>query len=240
MPVAQHEVEMLELPQILRSCAGMAGTVAVAAALLGCGGQKDQTKQEGGAAAGGESASADPVQEQRSASAVIERIDINNDRKPDVFKHYALVDEPAGDGKGGRLQRKVLIRKEIDVNFDQRLDIVEYYKGESGKEIKEREEFDLDFDGRVDEIRKYDNGTLIEMQLDLGFDGRIDTWMFYQMTKNEDGKDVNRLNERRRDENGDGVLDSWEYYVKGKLQKVGRDTNGDGQPDMFTRVDDKK
>ncbi len=219
----------------------MAGALAVAAALSACGGQKDQTKQEGAAGApGAENASADPIQEQRSTSAVIERIDVNNDRKPDVFKHYALVDDPAGDGKGGRLQRKALVRKEIDVNFDQRIDIVEYYKGEPGKEIKEREEFDLDFDGRVDEVRKYDNGNLVEMQLDLGFDGRIDTWMFYQMTKNEDGKDVNRLNERRRDENGDGVVDSWEYYVKGKLQKIGRDSNGDGQPDMFTRVDEKK
>lgn len=210
-------------------------------AATACGGSKEQTKEASGSSPeGASSGSLDPVQEQRSSSAVIERIDINGDQKPDVFKHYALADDPAGDGKGGKLQRKVLIRKEIDVNFDQRIDIVEYYKGGSGKEIKEREEFDLDFDGRVDEIRKYEDGNLKEVQLDLGFDGRLDTWMIYQMTKNEDGKDVNRLIERRRDENGDGNLDVWEYYVKGKLQKIGRDSNGDGQPDQFTRVDEKR
>ncbi len=210
------------------------------AAVVACGGPKEQTKvgqttEESPRAA----LNNDPIQSENTGSAIIERIDVNADQKPDVFKHYSLVDD-APDAKGAKVQKKVLIRKEIDVNFDQKIDIVEYYKGASGKEIKEREEFDLDFDGRVDEIRKYEDGTLKEVNLDLGFDGRMDTWMFYQMTQNEEGKSVNRLIERRRDTNSDGAIDVWEYYVKGQLHKIGTDSNGDGTPDQFTRVDAKK
>lgn len=220
----------------------MRRSLVVVAALgaVACGGSKEQTKEGENAAPARQTISSDPVQEERSASAVIERIDVNGDMKPDVFKYYSLVDVAGGDGKGAKVQVKALVRKEIDVNFDQRIDIVEYYKGEPNKEVKEREEYDLDFDGRVDEVRRYEDGTLKEVQLDLGFDGRIDTWMFYQMTKNEDGKDVNRLYERRRDQNGDGNIDVWEYYVKGQLQKLGTDTNGDGTPDQFSRVDEKR
>lgn len=222
----------------IRSAAMLAAALTLATA---CGGPKEQTKvgqatEEG---AGKPSVNNDPVQSENTGSAIVERIDVNNDQKPDVFKHYALVEDP-GDGKGPKVQKKVLIRKEIDVNFDQRIDIVEFYKGPSGKEIKEREEFDLDFDGRVDAIKKYVDGNLQEEDFDLGFDGKIDTWMFYQMTQNEEGKPVNRLVERRRDTNGDGAIDIWEFYVKGVLQKIGTDTNNDGTPDQFTRVDAKK
>jgi hypothetical protein len=221
----------------------LVASVAVACVAAACGSSKEQTKAptaEGqGAAVAAGSPSGSEVQEERSASAIVEKIDLNGDRKPDVFKHYQLADEVGADGKS-KGQRKVLVRKEIDVNFDQRHDIVEFYRGVSGKEIKEREEYDLDFDGRVDEIRKYKDGNLEEMQLDLGFDGKIDTWKFYQMTKTEDGKDVNRLVEQRRDQNSDGTVETWEYFVNGTLQRIGRDTNGDGQPDQFTRVDEKR
>lgn len=227
-------------PSPLRTHLLCATALAALLSSAACGGSKEQTKEGEGGPQGRQTISNDPVQEERSASAVIERIDVNGDMKPDVFKHYALVEQPGGDGKGAKVQLKALVRKEIDVNFDQRIDIVEYYKGGPGKEVKEREEYDLDFDGRVDEVKRYEDGTLKEVQLDLGFDGKIDTWMFYQMTKNEEGKDVNRLYERRRDQNGDGSVDVWEYYVKGQLQKVGTDTNGDGTPDQFQRVDEKR
>ena len=210
-----------------------------------CGGPAAETKVGKNTEAAARAINNDPIQSENTGSAIIERIDINGDNKPDVFKHYALIDEVPADGKpvdpkAPKVQRKALVRKEIDVNFDQRFDIVEYYKGPPGKEVKEREEFDLDFDGRVDEVRKYEDGDLKEVQLDLGFDGKIDTWMFYQKTQNEEGKPVNRLVERRKDTNGDGAVDIWDYYVKGALQKTGVDTNGDGTPDQFTRVEEKR
>lgn len=179
-------------------------------------------------------------QEEMIQDGVIERLDLNGDRVPDVVKQYKLVDDPAGDGKGGVVKVKVLIRKDIDVNFDRKADIVEVYGIKGLQSVKEREELDVDFDGRVDEIRKYKNGYPEEIAQDQDRDGKIDTWLQYQLTKNEDGKDVNRLIERRRDHNCDGLVDVWEYYVKGTLQKIGRDANGDGKPDQYTRVDEKQ
>ena len=222
--------------------------IVAALAILGagCGSSKEQTKAaESDPAA---AAAAEPVQTESDASGAIERIDVSGDGKPDVFKYFRLVDAPAAaaaapdiDGKkAAKNVKKVLVRKEMDVNFDQRIDIVQYYEGEAGKEALVREEMDLDFDGRVDSVRHYKDGNVTLVELDLGFDGRTDTWSYYQLTTGDDGKPINRLVERRRDANGDGKIDVWEYYTKGALVKVGTDTNNDSQPDLFTRVDDKK
>lgn len=214
--------------------------------LLACGGSKEQTRTmpEAPPSAGEKAAAEQPVQSEADPNAAVERVDVNGDKKPDVFKYFRLVDAAPAAGQnaadqGAKNQKKVLIRKELDVNFDQRIDIVETYEGESGKEQKVREEFDLDFDGRMDMTRSFKDGNVTLMEMDLGFDGKIDSWSYYQMTADETGKPVNRLIERRRDSNGDGKVDTWEYYVKGLLQKVGTDTDGDGQPDQFNRVDGK-
>ncbi|MSP90229.1 MAG: hypothetical protein EXR79_00250 [Myxococcales bacterium] len=211
----------------------------------GCGASKDQTraeapKSEGQPASGG---ATDPVQQEIDGNTAIERIDVNNDQKPDVFKYYRLIEDAAAAGAekaAVKNAKKALIRKEMDVNFDQRIDIVQYYTGEPSKEIMVREELDLDFDGRVDSTRHYADGNVTLVELDLGFDGKVDSWSYYQMTTSDDGKPINRLVERRKDNTGDGNVDVWEYYVKGNLTKVGSDTNGDGQPDQYTRVDEKR
>ncbi len=225
--------------------------------LNACGGSKEQTKAadkaaegaEKGAESGAGTANTAPVQVETDGNTMIERVDINNDGKPDVFKFYRLAEmtapaatEEGKDGKDAKEPKvtkgpkRTLIRKEMDINFDQRIDIVEYYEGEAGKEQKVREELDLDFDGRVDSTNHYKDGNLTLVEQDLGFDGKVDTWKYYQMTTTDDGKPINRLVERRRDTNGDGVVDVWEYYTKGNLVKVGKDTNADGTPDQFVRV----
>lgn len=208
-------------------------------ALSACGGNAETTRSP---SKGAEAAAAEVDEAKQfevDGNTAIERFDINGDKKPDVFKYYRLVDgaKPA-DGKE-KVQKKALIRAERDVNFDRRIDIVEYYKGEPGKEVKEREEFDLDLDGRVDATHYYKDGNIERIEEDLGFDGKVDTWKFYQQSQ-EDGKSVTRLIERRRDKDGDGKIDVWDYYVKGVLTKVGTDSNGDGTPDAFQRVDTSK
>lgn len=215
------------------------------ALLTACGSSKEQTKAgDEKASAGQTAASEQAVQMETDGNTAIERIDVNGDGKPDVFKYYRLADSAAkgqaGSADGVKGQKKVLIRKEMDINFDQRIDVVEYYEGEAGKEQKIREEMDLDFDSRVDMTRHYKDGNVTLVEMDLGFDGKTDTWNYYQLTTGEDGKQVNRLIERRKDNNGDGKVDEWQYYTKGNLSKIGTDTNGDGQPDQFTRVDEKK
>ena len=216
----------------------------VAALLPACGGSQADTKPVAPAATAPteeeRNAVAQPVQTEADANGAIERIDVNGDHKPDVFKFYRNVEVAGADPSAAKTIKRVLVRKELDVNFDQRIDIVEFYEGDPTSVWKTKEEFDLDFDGRVDETRHYDkagNVTLIE--LDLGFDGKTDTWSYFQLTQNEEGKPINRLVERRRDTTGDGAVDVWEYYTKGVIVKIGTDSNGDGTPDQFQRVDQK-
>ena len=226
--------------RFLTSPALAVGCVAV---LSACGGSQADTKPAPVAAPepteAERNAATQPSQTESDANGAIERIDVNGDHKPDVFKFYRNVEVPGATPDAPKVIKRALVRKELDVNFDQRIDIVEYYEGEPGKEQKVKEEFDLDFDGRVDETRHYKDGNLTLIELDLGFDGKTDTWSYYQLTQNEEGKPVNRLVERRRDTNGDGVVDVWEYYTKGVLVKIGTDSNGDGTPDVFVRVDQK-
>jgi len=228
-----------------RRFATFAFMLASCTVVAACGSAQDTTKSADKAAGEG---SVDPVQMETDGNTAVERIDVNDDQKPDVFKYFRLVETaaaespatPEGQAANVRAKRKVLVRKELDVNFDQRIDIVEYYKGEASKEIKVKEEMDLDFDGKVDSTYHYTDGNVTLIEQDLGFDGKTDTWKYYQLTTGEDGKAINRLIERRRDTSNDGKVDVWEFFTKGALAKVGTDTNGDGTPDQFTRVDDKR
>ena len=215
---------------------------AAALALAGCGGSQAETKPAAAAAAADPERTSvmQPVQTETDANGAIERIDVNGDQKPDVFKFYRNVEVAGADPAAAKTAKRALVRKELDVNFDQRIDIVEFYEGDPGKEQKVKEEFDLDFDGRVDETRHYKDGNVTLIELDLGFDGKTDTWSYYQLTQDEEGKPKNRLVERRRDQNGDGAVDVWEYYTKNVIVKIGRDTNGDGTPDAFERIEQKK
>ena len=214
--------------------------VAVAIFALGCGGAAKQTKAKTptDAAAAQPAGNGEPVQLEVDGNTAIQRVDVNGDKKPDVYKFFRIV----GDSTKTKPEDlpKMLIRKEMDVNFDQKIDIVQYFRGESGKEVMIREEMDLDFDGRVDTTRHYKKGFVHMVELDLGFDGRVDTWRIYQLTKDESGKTVNRLIEKRKDTTGNGNINEWEYYTGGRLTKVGVDTTGDGAPDRFRRLDKKK
>ncbi len=230
----------LKATRSLSAIAVRFGVVLTAVALMACGGSDQQKKDE--AKAKNEAKKPDdsggPVQIEVDGNQAVQRIDVNGDDKPDVFKFYRVTGEPP-KGKDESDAPKVLVRKEIDVNFDQRIDIVEYYAGEQGKEQRIRAELDLDFDGRVDEVRHYKAGHITLIELDLGFDGKTDTWRYYQLTKNDEGKTVNRLVEKRKDTNGDGAVDEWEYFTKGAITKIGYDTTGDGSPDKFKKIGNK-
>lgn len=222
------------------SCRVVAQLAAVSMLIAGmsaCGGAEQQKKKEDTAAKKEDAAprSTSPVSLELDGNQAVQRIDVNGDQKPDVFKFFRITGPPP-KGKDDADAPRVLVRKEMDVNFDGKVDVVEYHTGEAGKEQLIRQEYDLDFDGRVDETRHYKSGHVTLIELDLGFDGRTDTWRYYQLTKNDDGKTVNRLVEKRKDTNGDGAVDEWEYFTKGKLTKIGYDTSGDGAPDKFKKI----
>lgn len=143
---------------------------------------------------------------------ITERFDLNGDKEPDVWKISFLPDESG---------EKTLLRKELDINFDGKVDILKFYDVNGDLE---REEMDLDFDGRIDAANVYDAGVLAVREVDTAFDGGTDVWKYY---------DAGALVRKERDANGDGAVDSWEYFKDGKLTRVGSDRDGDGEPEFF-------
>jgi antitoxin component YwqK of YwqJK toxin-antitoxin module len=152
-------------------------------------------------------------------SELVERYDLNGDGQADVWKTWTLV---AGDD--GPTGERLLVRKEVDMNFDTKTDLrTTYYK--DGSVYKE--ETDLDFDGRIDAASTYEGGRIRLREMELGFDGRPRVWKHY-----EDGK----LVRKERDTNDSGTPDTWEYYEDGRLARVGRDKDGDGEPESIDEV----
>jgi len=134
--------------------------------------------------------------------------------QPNVRRVWALV------GTGDE-QRKVLVCREIDTNFDGIKDVVRRYndKGESLYE-----EADSNYDGKIDTWITFSKGRLAEVKLDQNHDGKPDEWKVYT-----DG----RLSRVRRDQNRDGKPDVWEIYRQGSLERMGIDVNGDEQVDRW-------
>ena len=137
--------------------------------------------------------------------------DTNQDKKPDVWKFFKTVDV------GGQ-KTEVMTCKQIDLNLDGKIDMVNYYD-DTGSQIV-LEEIDGDLDGKFDMTVYYNQGKRVRDEIDTNFDQRADVWKYY-----EDGKLV-RI---ERDTNSDGKVDEWEYYEAGKLDRIGYDTTGSGR-----------
>jgi antitoxin component YwqK of YwqJK toxin-antitoxin module len=138
----------------------------------------------------------------------------------------------------------------LDVNDDQKADIVNYYRAGEGDEslLLVRKEIDLDFRGGADVIQIWESGVMTREEIDADFDGRIDWKDFYSNGKRiraewdtrYDGKpDLVRhyedgsLARVEMDTTGDGEVDYWEYYEGGVMQRSGWDTDRDGKIDKW-------
>lgn len=155
----------------------------------------------------------------RREGLTLQRFDLNRDGKADVFKYF----RPGDGGTGGTGRSERLERKEIDINHDTRLDVIQLFD-ESGRLREER--LDLDFDGRFDEVVIYADGVLDHKQVDLDFDGRPDVFKYYE---------GDRLVRIEADRSLDGRIDTWEYYEGGELDRIGFDTDLDGRADKWER-----
>jgi hypothetical protein len=152
--------------------------------------------------------------EKTKAGNLVERYDLNGDRKADFWKVYKLAEK---DGK----EVKRLVRKDMDLNFDGKVDVRQDIDV-NGQVV--REFMDLDFDGHVDATAFYKDNVIIRREIDVTFDGKSDVIKYYAK-----GKLVRKV----RDTNRDGRMDLWEYYNGGVLIRVGRDRDGNGKPESF-------
>jgi hypothetical protein len=161
----------------------------------------------------------------------------------------------AGQNAGG------LTMEKGDVDGNGKADVWNYFKeipvpDEPGatKRILVKKEADLDRDGRKDITRMFDDdGVLLQEEADLDFDGNVDQVNIYskgiltekRLYKAGEGRvfiwkffDDGKLTRMNRDENGDGNADYCELWYAGeKLSKRGWDKDGDGECDYWENAD---
>ena len=144
----------------------------------------------------------------RKGNEKVVEYDLNHDKKPDVWEYYV---------------NDKLVRKELDINWDGKIDIVRSYNdaGQLSQEV-----LDLDFDGRPDQTNFYENGVIVKKERDLNYDGKPDLWIYY-----EKGKIVRK----ERDTHGSGKIDYWEYWENNQIDRIGEDLDGDGNVDRWTK-----
>jgi len=185
-------------------------TATVALVFSGC---ATTNAQKAGAAPNTDDDWVNPVQESDEGNGFRKvTLDINEDSKPDVFNYYRV-----GEGD----EDKLLVRKEIDLNFDGTKDISQIWN--EGQMTQEQ--IDADFDGRNDWTDFYDRGERIRAEWDTSYDGHPDLIRYYE------GGKISRV---ERDTTGDHKIDYWEYYdAGGVMQRSGWDLNADGKVDRW-------
>lgn len=183
----------------------LAGVLLLAA---GCSGT---TAATGGAATGGVTKRDTAItHEPCDTAGATEKIDANNDGRPDIF-----------------IVRKGSVEscRAVDLNFDGVIDSYSYNDA-SGR--LRRREYDYDRDGQIDEIATYQGGVLTEKDQATSMARKLDTWDFYQ---------AGALARSERDSNGDGIIDQWWEYTQPGCPMIHSDVNNDGKPDPGATVD---
>ncbi len=196
----------------LRTTGRLLIAFAITAMVWGCGGSETKVSAAG-------SGDASLMEVTISGDGESEEYDLNGDGKADMTSIFTRTGDPALPREE---RERVLARKEIDVNFDSKTDVKQFY-GADGALV--REEMDLDFDTKVDAVDYYVDGSRIRREIFLNFIEKPSMWKYY-----EDGKLVRKA----KDTTGNGLADQFEFYdPAGEILRVGYDTKGDGKPDYY-------
>lgn len=187
------------------------------AVLGGCSGGKEARRPDEGAAAGAQKGGAESIRATPGADEKVSPMDLNGDGKPDVWTYTVKAKGPDG------AERERTVRKELDINFDGKVDLTQYF---DERENKVREAMDLDFDGKVDAVYFFEKGVNVRREEDVNGDGKPDVFKYYEKGK---------LVRKERDSNGDGKVDYWEYWENGQVDRIGEDLDGDGNVDRWTK-----
>lgn len=157
-----------------------------------------------------------PTQERLEDGSVLEKFDVNQDGEPDVWKYF----EEISSKEDPTVMRMILLKKEVDVNFDGKRNIARHY---NEGEVKV-EDVDIDLDGKFDIKNHFDNGVLAKKDL-YNTEGEKTTTHFYN--------DKGLLQRVEKDTDKNDKVDYWEYYENGVLDRIGRDLNSDGRADTW-------
>jgi antitoxin component YwqK of YwqJK toxin-antitoxin module len=206
--------------RLMRIVLGLSLTLALSGGCATTNGPKE-AQNAGDAQSGQPGAGAKDKSRCDPSGKKVTTVDLNGDKKPDVWKFYATVVE-----NGANLD--VLTCKEVDLNFDEKKDMWVYY--DNAGNIN-NEEYDLDFDGKIDLWVYRQNGHIVREEFDSNFDSRPDIWKFYENDK---------LVRLERSSKKNGKVDVWEYYEGGKLDRIGYDSTGSGQIDRWDRAPEEQ
>ena len=156
--------------------------------------------------------------EMTAEGLIRQSIDLDADKRPEIFNFYReRADAP-----------RLLVKKEIDLNRDGKVDVISYFDDDG---VLEKEEMDGDYDGVFDWTDHYQDGWRVMSEYDTDFDGIANVWKYY--TRAEEGQGQPQLDRKERDTDGDGKVDVWERFnEKGEVTRTGRDTDGDGKMDV--------
>jgi hypothetical protein len=146
--------------------------------------------------------------------------DVDGDGRPEVVKYYADVADPERPGE----RKLALIRQDIDLNWDGKLDVCRHF---SAAGLVTKEEVDLDYDGRIDELRTFEDGQLVRAERDRNNDGRADIVRRFRGGK---------LVQKEIDSNDDGQPDRWEYFEGDRIDRIGFDLDHDGRVDRWAKA----
>jgi hypothetical protein len=140
-----------------------------------------------------------------------------------------------------------VLRRSLDADRDGQPEELRYLDAESGVLI--RRELDRDFDGRIDAWISYQGGEPVTQVLDENGDGRLDAWESYAAGRlaaravdtDADGvQDVfyryegEDLVEKRADRNNDGTLDRIDTFRERRRQRTQEDRDLDGVIETWT------
>lgn len=225
------------MAQVLERCRTRAGVLIVTALVVivcsACGGGSDNTDTEVQSIINRLRGITDPGPSQRFQLAedhTWDPFDLNNDGVADMWKIYAPAEVKEEDTTLPVAEDDPpvrLVRKEVDTNFDNKVDIWFVY---DEKEILKQQLSDADFDGRVDFREFYEDGRI---SLRESFDQRSEDTPTVKkfFTKG-------KLTKIEFDNEPDGKTDRWEIYQDSELKQVGYDNNGDGQIDYWKAFDE--
>jgi hypothetical protein len=194
--------------------------VSLLAPQVGCKGTTKGAEKRTAKLKGSDKAKAEERSRCNTAGKRVVKLDLNQDKQPDVWKLYSTKVE-------GGAKVDVLTCKERDLNFDGRKDVWYYYTDDGNVRM---EEMDLDFDGRIDLVTYRQGGKMLRQEMDTNHNGKADVFKRYE-------EEV--LSRIERDTNHDGKIDYWEYYEGGQLDRIGYDDDSDGVVDRWDRAKGK-
>lgn len=160
------------------------------------------------------------------ANEFVKKFDLNKDKRADLWKVYVKI----ADKRDSTKTVLKLVRQEIDLNGDGKIDIKRFYKDGT----KHREIFDLDYDGKFDLEKFYHKGHAYKHAYYLRSKTRPDVFKYFEL-EGKKRKKKSYLVRKERDTNLDGRIDYWEYWERGNLDRIGRDTDFDGKVDVWEK-----